>query len=111
MLLQKHCCLAALADYGITAASVTALQSAMDAYNAAVPANTNATSIRKSYGEGLKQLIKDTDVILKERMDKLVSNFADTDPGFVAAYKNARSIIEPGYRKNIKKEAEAKAAA
>ncbi len=103
--------LAALTDYGITAATVSGLQSAMEAYNAAVPANTNATSIRKAYGQALKQLIKETDVILKERMDKLVSNFADTDPGFVASYKNARSIIEPGYRKNIKKEAEVKAAA
>jgi len=91
--------LPALADFGIDAAKVTVLETAMETFSNAVPANKTARSVKQSDGSALRDLFKSTDAVLKNRMDKLVGAFADTDAGFVASYKNARSIINPPFKK------------
>src|SRR5664279_5778265 len=91
--------LPALADFGIDAAKVTAVETAMETFSTAVPANKTARSVKQSDGSALKDLFKSTDAVLKNRMDKLVSAFAETDAGFVSSYKNARNIINPSFNK------------
>ncbi len=85
--------LVALADYGITAAQLLALNNLINAYAQLVSAPRNATSQRKAYVAALKADFKAADIILKEQMDKLVYRLKATYPNFYATYKNNRKII------------------
>lgn len=87
--------LAALAPYGITAATLTSFMTAITNYITVVPTPRNAVSQRKAYIAELKKMMKDGDNILKEQMDKLIGNFKTTHPQFVTAYKSNRVIIDP----------------
>jgi Carboxypeptidase regulatory-like domain len=87
--------LADLADYGVTAATISSLQAIIAEYSTAVPQPRSAKSIKEMYGKNLKQLFKDTDDLLKTQMDKLVANLKTTEPNFVSTYKSARVIIDP----------------
>lgn len=88
--------LAVLAPFGITAALLTSFTSAINNFTASVPAPRNAVSQRKAQAEEIKKMMKDADTILKEQMDKLISNFKSSNPQFVTAYKSNRVIIDPG---------------
>ncbi|HLM00249.1 MAG TPA: carboxypeptidase-like regulatory domain-containing protein [Pyrinomonadaceae bacterium] len=61
--------IAALGDYGITAAKLTELQTAIDAF-------------------------AEADALLSERMDTVIGMFAATNPDFVATYQSARKILD-----------------
>lgn len=87
--------LAALAPFGITAAILTSLQDAIDSYQAKVPTPCNAAAQKKTIRENLKSLIKETDKILKEQMDKTVIGFKAASPDSVSTYKANRVIIDP----------------
>lgn len=85
---------AALADYGITDAKTAALQSAIDTYSGETTKPRTAVSNRKTQNANLNAKFRAADAILKDRMDKLIANFAATDPDFVKTYENARIIID-----------------
>lgn len=87
--------LAELADYGVTAAKLAELQTAITGYTAKVSAPRDAIVDRKVTKANIRQLFKDGDFILVEIMDKLVEDFADANPDFVKQYKSARIIIDP----------------
>lgn len=87
--------LAALADYGINAQALTALQNAIDNYSVKAPNPRTATSQRKTLRTNLVMLFDEADTILREQMDKLVVNFKLTDPDFVKAYEFNRVIPSP----------------
>jgi anti-sigma regulatory factor (Ser/Thr protein kinase) len=40
-------------------------------------------------------LFKNADAILVGQMDRLVNDFAEANPAFVAGYENARIIVDP----------------
>lgn len=84
-----------LADYGITTASLTALQKAIDDYQTETPKPRTAKSQRKTQTANLRRLFKETDDLLKTRLDKLVANFKTANPDFAAAYEANRIIIDP----------------
>ena len=84
-----------LADYGITTASLTALQKAIDDYQAETPKPRTAQSQRKTQTANLRRLFNEADEILKTRLDKLVANFKTANPDFAAAYEANRIIIDP----------------
>ncbi len=88
--------LIALAPYGLTAASLTALQTEINVYQQKVPTPRNSAAQKKTIRENLKNLIKETDSILKNQMDKTVIGFKATDPFFVSTYKSNRIIIDAG---------------
>ena len=88
--------LAALAPYGLTAASLTALQTTIDGYQAKVPTPRNSSAQKKTIRENLKKLIAEADTVLKEQMDKTVVGFKAANPDFVSTYKANRVIIDPG---------------
>ena len=88
--------LAALAPYGLTAASLTALQTTIDGYQAKVPTPRNSSAQKKTIRENLKKLIAEAGTVLKEQMDKTVVGFKSAHPDFVSTYKANRVIIDPG---------------
>lgn len=85
----------ALEDYGITNTKLTALQTAINNYATETPKPRTALSQRKTLTANLRQLFKDTDAILTDQMDKLVSNFKAANPDFVSTYETVRIIIDP----------------
>lgn len=86
--------LAALADYGVTAATLTELQTAIDAFAESVSKPRAAISARAAKTATLPQLFDEADAILTERMDTLIEMFAVTNPDFVATYHSARKILD-----------------
>jgi hypothetical protein len=86
--------LAALADYGVTAAKLTELQTAVDAFAEAAPKPRAAKTVRSTIVASLAQLFAAADAILSERMDTVVGMFAATNPDFVATYQSARIIVD-----------------
>lgn len=85
---------AALIPFGVTAAKLTQLNTAISNYNIAVPGHRNAVSNRVSVKGSMKELFKDADMLLKERADKLAVQFKTAEPDFYYAYKNNRIIID-----------------
>ncbi|HEX8369639.1 MAG TPA: carboxypeptidase regulatory-like domain-containing protein [Pyrinomonadaceae bacterium] len=86
--------LAALADYGVTAVKLTALQTAIDDFAEAAPKPRAAINTRSALKLSLKQLFAEADRILAERMDTLIGLFAETNPDFIAVYQSARLIVD-----------------
>jgi hypothetical protein len=86
--------LAALADYGVTTAKLAALQADIDAYTAQIAKPRSAIVDRKTTKAGLKEKFSRADAVLKEQMDRLIDDFAEDHPEFVAQYKNARIIVD-----------------
>lgn len=84
-----------LNGYGVTAAKLTALQTAIDTYAADVPKPRTAVANRKTQNINLVELFRQGDAILKDRMDKLVGNLRAAHPDFVTTYEAARIIIDP----------------
>jgi hypothetical protein len=85
----------ALADYGITSARLTELQTAIDEYEAAAPKPRAAIGSRKTYKANLVELFKQGDKILNEQMDKIVPAFRSSHPDFYNTYINLRDIPDP----------------
>ena len=93
--------LAVLADYGVTNAALTGLQTEIQAYAESVPKPRAALTDRSTVKLNIKNLFKEADALLVEQMDKLVETMSKTEPDFVNTYKSARVIIDP---KSNKKE-------
>jgi hypothetical protein len=87
--------LAALADYGVTAAMLADFQTAVDRYSAETPKPRTAISQRKTTTVNLAALFDETDEILKDRLDRLVQIFKTAHPDFVRTYESTRRIVKP----------------
>lgn len=85
---------AALIPFGVSAAKITDLDTAITNYNTAVPGPRNAVSNRVSVKDSMKELFTDADQLLKERADKLALQFKTTEPEFYAAYRSNRIIVD-----------------
>ena len=85
--------IAKLADYGVTPAKLAALQVAIDAYSAVITKPREARVASKTVSEVLAAEFKAVDEILRDHLDNLIPQLADTDPTFVTDYKNARVIV------------------
>lgn len=84
-----------LENYGVTVEMLTALQTAINDYAAALPKPRTAIGKRKTRKEIIKQLFKELDEILNERMDALMGKFRTTHPEFYQTYFNLREIVDP----------------
>ena len=87
---------ASLVPYGITAATLTALQDSIDNYVEALTAPRNAIMLRKGATTELKMLLRDTSKLLTKRLDALMESFGATEPEFYRDYYNARMILDLG---------------
>lgn len=88
--------LVALADYGVTAAKLTALQTNMDNYASATPKPRLAKTQKTTDNKNVKAVMKEIDDILKNEMDKTVVVFRAANPNFVTKYTEVRKIVDPG---------------
>lgn len=95
--------LAALADYGVTAATLTAFQTDMDNYSISVAKPRLAKTQKTTDNKNVKTTMKEIDNILKEEMDKTVVSFRKTNPDFVTKYKEVRKIVDPATLKKADK--------
>lgn len=88
--------IASLADYGVTAADVTALQTRIDAYLVLVQQPRNVITARKGATSEIGLLVRDTQKLLTRRLDMLMRRFVVSAPEFYRQYTNARIIIDRG---------------
>jgi len=98
-----------LAEYGVSQEDLDELKTLNDAYSAIVANPRQAITNRPKTTSYPNNYFKDADIILKERLDKLVNYFKNSSPDFWHQFKSARKIIDLGYRRK-KKEEEAPAA-
>lgn len=91
---------AALADYNITPATLTDLQTAIDAYAADVPKPRAAISNRKTVNANLKTLFRELGELF-DRFDRQIETLRESSPDFVNTYFSTREINDPAKRSKI----------
>lgn len=89
--------LASLADYGVTVASLAAIEVTLADFAQKLAQPRNAISNKAEETQLLKVAFAETDMLLEETMDTLVIIVKLTDNQFFNIYKNNRKIIGPGY--------------
>lgn len=85
-----------LADYGITAAVLTDLQTAITNFTAIMPKPRTAINSIKAATNTIEELFIAADLILKRNVDKFMVQFKATNEAFYNTYLNARQIIDLG---------------
>jgi hypothetical protein len=93
---QLH--LSELGEYGVNAASLAKLNTAIATLENVLDNPRSAIDERKVYTENIKQLFAETDSVLYDRLDKLVTLFKTSAPDFYALYGNARNVIDTAKR-------------
>lgn len=92
----------ALNDYGVTPARLSDLQHAIQAYTQSAQKPRGAITDRAVVKAEIKVKLAKVMKILKERLDRLIEDYAETHPSFVAAYKERRKIVDPKTPSNNK---------
>lgn len=90
--------LTALATFGVTAALLTALQTAITNYNFAIPRPRLGIVTKKQATNQIKVLFKSIDILL-EKMDSIVEVVRNSQLVFYKNYIDARIIIDASYSK------------
>jgi len=88
--------LTALADYGITAADVTALDNLTTKFHGAKTAPREAVVDRKKQTDTLPGMIANLHSILRRQLDRQMTTFKRTNAEFYAGYLSARVIVARG---------------
>ena len=88
---------AAILPYGVTAAMITGLKTAMDSYKAVLVSTRTAIVERKQATALLKQLFDANNTILA-KMDRLLEVVRLTQPAFYNSYYDTRKKIDTGKR-------------
>lgn len=90
--------LSALADFGVTAALLANLQTAIDNYSAITPKPRTALSERKTNTANIAALLDANDHILEDQLDRLIELFRPANPDFVQTYETIRNVVKPASR-------------
>ena len=91
--------MAALADYGVTAAKLLAFKKKIDGFEALQTKPRQNISNRSAATRRLPELLRQADEVLRRRLDPLVVQFKLSAPEFYEAYQTASSIVDiPGGR-------------
>lgn len=85
--------LAALADYNVTQADVTALDGLVANWDKVKTAPRAAIARRSGQTKTLPQAISDNTSLLRNQLDKQMTKFKKTNPEFYAGYHAARVVI------------------
>jgi hypothetical protein len=86
--------LANLADNGVTAAKLTAFKKKIEAFETVQPKPRNRVNKGSAATRTLEGLFRDAGTVLRKRMDKLVTQFAESSPEFVKEYESARVVVD-----------------
>lgn len=89
---------ASLAGYGITPAMIAALDTKLNAFNSSSGMRETGASASSAAYENLPALFKETDTLLYEQADKIMTVFKNSDPLFYSQYENTRVIKDLGHR-------------
>jgi hypothetical protein len=89
---------AALANYGVAAADITALKTAIDAYTDLLTKPRQAVVSRKEVTGGIAQDEDAADKLLKNELDPAMRKFKTKNAAFFGEYMSARMIIDLGER-------------
>jgi hypothetical protein len=81
-----------LKDYGISAAKIAELQTAIADYAAKTPNPRTALGSRKTQTAHRRELLRQAEALLKKQIDKLIKNFRITESEFYNTYFNLREI-------------------
>ncbi len=87
---------ATISDYGITAAVLTALQTAINNYSGAVSTPTVAKAAKGVLTKNLKTLFTETNNIFQNVLKKLTVQFETINPDFFSGFQIASRIIDLG---------------
>lgn len=86
--------LANLADYGITAAKLTAFKKKIDAFEDMQPKPRQQIATGSAATTNLQGQFRAADTILTKRLDNLVFQFKASAPDFFNAYQTARAVVD-----------------
>ncbi len=92
---------AELAGYNVSEGDISLLEGLLGQFVVAIPKRRNATAVRKSATTAIDGLCKETNAILKNRLDMLMLSFRIANPGFYTNYMNARIIVDLGVGKKV----------
>jgi hypothetical protein len=94
--------LAALVDYGIVQADITALNTFTSQFHTAKTAPRTALADRASQTATLPDKITEVTSLLRNRLDKLMMKFKKSNAEFYAGYLSARVIVDRGGNTSVK---------
>ena len=94
---------AALVAFGVTAADITALQTAIDDYKALMTKPREAVVARKGVTTDIGDTEDAATELLETELDKSMKKFETKNADFFGEYKNARMIIDLGAPTSEKK--------
>lgn len=83
-----------LADYGVTAAALAALQTQIAGASAALSRPRGTMAARKAATQQMPAVFRKADALLENQIDPLLLPLRKTHPEFYAKYKAARIIID-----------------
>jgi hypothetical protein len=89
---EMHTYAAELVSYGIDTAAIAAFNAAVATFESLLVKPQTIIGERKLYTSNLKLLYAQTDLILRNRLDKLIALFKTSAPDFYAQYKSARNL-------------------
>jgi hypothetical protein len=84
--------LVTLEDKGLTLHTVNTFKTAIDVYNAVIPAPKATKNLERSYTNTLKMLFGDTDKMLLGELDPAMFEAAKGKPEFLSTYKKIRGL-------------------
>jgi hypothetical protein len=84
---------ATLGTYGIDAAELAAVKTAIEAFQAVIAKPLGTIGARKQKTTNLKQLFAGLDSVLYDKLDKLIVLFKVSAPDFYGEYRTARNFI------------------
>lgn len=90
--------IASLGDYGVKDVDLQELKTRIDRYADVLAAPRTSITERKSATLELSELIRNTNKILKEKLDKLMEKFRAGNTEFHTLYFNARKTVNIGIR-------------
>jgi len=91
-----------LTDYGITTDDIALLKKEIDDYSAVIVTPRSAVVTRSQATARIAELVTELNQLLKNKADKLMLLFQQTDPKLYQTYKAARIIVD--FRKAKRKE-------
>jgi hypothetical protein len=83
-----------LENYGITSDSIADIQQLSSAFSIGVNRTKSSHSKTKSVRENIKKLVMDTEDLVKDKLDKNVEFFKNSNPEFYTQYQVARIIVD-----------------
>jgi hypothetical protein len=95
-----------LGDYGTTPEDLDKLQKEIDDFSEMLSKSMKAINTRSTATAKIAELMKETDELLKNQLDKLVTTLQSREPEFYTNYMKARRIIDMGSRSQSEEEQE-----